>query len=312
MQNLMLHDLSIVVNNISTKTKFGRSYDSAITHKVRSTDGASLSIALLLFLVCAVVGSVVLAAATAASGRLAKMAEMDQRYYSVTSAAELLAEELNGQTVSVMQIKTVTKTTTQSYSIKQDSSGKTTVEKGAKSEPPANETFETEVNWYISDKPKEKVKVDPASPSLLTDIALKMFYGDKEQNTSDAMNCSFKNSQMLDEDVSSKGFTLEPDSVTYNSLKVYGRYIIAADGSIDFYLSDSELNNDGSPKQIEQYILVLNLKPTVMEAIETTDSNPKITYINGSGGYSIETVETTEITKESQITWKVYGFHKKQ
>lgn len=108
MQNLMLHDLSIVVNNISTKTKFGRSYDSAITHKVRSTDGASLSIALLLFLVCAVVGSVVLAAATAASGRLAKMAEMDQRYYSVTSAAELLAEELNDIQVTVLQKKGVT------------------------------------------------------------------------------------------------------------------------------------------------------------------------------------------------------------
>ena len=63
-----------------------------IKNKLNSQRGASLTFALLLFLVCAVVGSAVLVAGTAASGRMSRIAEMDQRYYSVNSAARLLIE----------------------------------------------------------------------------------------------------------------------------------------------------------------------------------------------------------------------------
>ena len=62
--------------------------------KLASESGASLSFALLLFLVCATVGGVVLAAGTIASGRFSELVKMDQRYYSVTSAAQLLESEL--------------------------------------------------------------------------------------------------------------------------------------------------------------------------------------------------------------------------
>ena len=62
----------------------------AIKKKLSSQRGASLTFALLLFLVCSVVGSVVLTAGTAAAGRMSEISEMDQRYYSVNSAAKLL------------------------------------------------------------------------------------------------------------------------------------------------------------------------------------------------------------------------------
>ena len=65
-----------------------------LKRKLNSQRGASLTFALLLFLVCAVVGSAVLVAGTAAAGRMSKIAEMDQRYYSVNSAARLLIELL--------------------------------------------------------------------------------------------------------------------------------------------------------------------------------------------------------------------------
>jgi len=68
----------------------------AIRNKIRSRRGASLTFALLLFLVCAVVGSVVLVAGTAASGRLAELAESEQRFYAVNSAAELIVSQLCG------------------------------------------------------------------------------------------------------------------------------------------------------------------------------------------------------------------------
>ena len=73
----------------------------AIRNKLRSRRGASLTFALLLFLVCAVVGSVVLTAGTAASGRMSQIAEMDQRYYSVHSAARLLIDMMEKSDVRV-------------------------------------------------------------------------------------------------------------------------------------------------------------------------------------------------------------------
>jgi len=71
----------------------------AVSEKLRSSEGASLLIALLLFLVCAIVSSVILTAGTAAAGRLSKKAELDQKYYLVNSAAEILAEELEGKMI---------------------------------------------------------------------------------------------------------------------------------------------------------------------------------------------------------------------
>ena len=75
-----------------------------IKNKLRSRRGASITFALLLFVVCAVLCSVVLAAATSASGRMSRIAEVDQRYYAVTSAAELLIDEFQkNPSVSVVE-----------------------------------------------------------------------------------------------------------------------------------------------------------------------------------------------------------------
>lgn len=80
--------------------------------KIKSERGASITFALLLFLVCAVLGSVILTAASAAAGRMAGMAEMDQRYYAVSSASELLKDWLDGKETTIKQTAiTVTKKT---------------------------------------------------------------------------------------------------------------------------------------------------------------------------------------------------------
>lgn len=100
-----------------------------IKNKLNSQRGASLTFALLLFLVCAVVGSAVLVAGTAAAGRMSRIAEMDQRYYSVNSAARLLIELIdNGEEIKIT--KTVTGTpaaggSTGSTAVYQDRSGNT-------------------------------------------------------------------------------------------------------------------------------------------------------------------------------------------
>lgn len=65
--------------------------------KLRSKRGASITFALLIFLVCAMVSSVVIVAATTAGGRLSELRQSDQRYYTVTSAAELICGAFNNE-----------------------------------------------------------------------------------------------------------------------------------------------------------------------------------------------------------------------
>ena len=81
---------------------------TSIKTKLHSQQGASLTMALFLFLVCALVASVVIVAATAASGRQAELEKIDKSYYNVTSAAGLFWDELSstdasGRTVTVVR-----------------------------------------------------------------------------------------------------------------------------------------------------------------------------------------------------------------
>ena len=68
-----------------------------VLQKLRSRKGASLTFALLAFLVCAVISAVLLASASASAGRGAEIAQMDQRYYAVTSAAQLISDAIQDQ-----------------------------------------------------------------------------------------------------------------------------------------------------------------------------------------------------------------------
>lgn len=72
--------------------------------KFESTSGASIFIALFLLLMCALAGSVILAAASASSGRLVNLKKNEQSYYNVVSAAKLLKEEIEGEKYSRYQV----------------------------------------------------------------------------------------------------------------------------------------------------------------------------------------------------------------
>jgi len=74
---------------------------NAMKNKIKSQKGASITFALLLFLVCSVVSIVVVVAGSAAAGRMSQRAETDQRYYAVTSAVELLCDDFKGMKVTV-------------------------------------------------------------------------------------------------------------------------------------------------------------------------------------------------------------------
>lgn len=78
----------------------------------RAQRGASLPLVLFLFLICAMAASIVLAAGTAAAGRVSELAQSDQLYYNATSSARLFRDELfadegrtQGHAVTVMLSK---------------------------------------------------------------------------------------------------------------------------------------------------------------------------------------------------------------
>jgi len=109
-----------------------------ISAKLKAQTGASITYALLLFLVCAVVSSVVITAATAASGRMSKSVETDQRYYAVTSAAELIKDLFDG-----VKVTTQTKIVGKSGTPTMDNSTYPMVTK------PAGSELEPEANYEI-------------------------------------------------------------------------------------------------------------------------------------------------------------------
>ena len=74
---------------------------NAMKNKIKSQRGASITFALLIFLVCAVISSVVIVAATAAAGRMSQQGEMDERYYAVTASAKRLNDVFAGKEVAV-------------------------------------------------------------------------------------------------------------------------------------------------------------------------------------------------------------------
>ena len=69
--------------------------------KLRSRRGASITFALLLFLVCAVISTVVVVSASTVGGRASGMKENDQRYFAATEAARKLQTIFDNQTVTV-------------------------------------------------------------------------------------------------------------------------------------------------------------------------------------------------------------------
>jgi len=69
-----------------------------IRNKLRQKNGASIFMGLMFLLVCLMVGTVVLTASGAASGKLSQLKQDEQDYLTVSSAARLLKERIGALT----------------------------------------------------------------------------------------------------------------------------------------------------------------------------------------------------------------------
>lgn len=269
--------------------------------KLRSQTGASLTFALLLFLVCAVVGSVVLTAGTAAAGRMSKIAEMDQRYYSVTSAADFLIQELSDKKVTIVRTKKVTESTTTTYTVSVDEeTGKTTTIEGDTTEPSVSDPeYTTTLNGKAIDS------TTASNMSFLTERAFKHLFGGIENNTEAAWACSYKKGkgETKPEDFS---MVLNITSGTaLDSMKVIIYYYeLKKDGTLILSLRDDTQGTN------DHYSLKLTMKPKYREWSNTIppESLPEeIQDLDENNQYIVKRSTTKTESKTSEISWTLSG-----
>ena len=261
--------------------------------KLKSNKGASLIIALLLFLVCTVVGAVVLASATASAGRVSKLAEMDKRYYKVTSAAELLAKRLCGKEVKIVRTKTDERITETEFTVAIDVNGEEQVSEGQPSVRSV-ETYTTAVNPAGSSPDLFDGNYEHAGFSFLTERAVRLMFGSEPVNNAAAMNYSFSRA----ENGAGNRFTVTHDDPGLNAEV---EWKTESDGTLVFRVSD------GASK--DSFAVILTLTPSINEA-ESTETSDNASTVRTEGGYKETLSRITTLKKTSVIKWSVASIEK--
>lgn len=137
--------------------------------KLKSDKGVSLSVALLFFLVCAILASMLIAAATAANGRAASVIESRQDDSAAVSGARLIADQLQKDVVIIVETAEI------------DKDGKTTI-----NDPTYNETQDsagTEEKTSLADFNDYKDVTGTADSSVLS-ASIQMMYSNYLKNIS--------------------------------------------------------------------------------------------------------------------------------
>lgn len=255
-----------------------------IRQKLQNQKGASITFALLLFLVCAVISSVVIVAGTTAAGRMKNMAEMDQRYYSVASAAGIIQEMFDGKKVEVVRKTTTTKTTKYTVTTTEEETT-TVVDKVDNGEPTITVTI------------KEKNGTSSTEPTTL----LSSLIGELVNTTT--TGTWRKISEPVEKNL---GLTGRIGDEEVENLKCTIKLTMATDGSLTVVVS-----ND-NPK--ENYKLSLWFGADIKQ---NTDTNTK-TGTPDTEGYdntddSVVQYSVTDTITESvttTVTWKLNGIQK--
>lgn len=261
-----------------------------VRQKLESQRGASITFALLLFLVCAVVSSVVIVAGTAAAGRMSQIAEMDQRYYAVTSAAELLKDALDGNAV------TVEKTTVTQVTLDQD--GNPVETGGEASDPSEGETEPTgpEVRLFNGTEVDEAQIITFTDADSLPLMAHAAYY--IETYRDDPGKWPFGRTLTLTVSGSGVG------EATADALKVTLLEQLESNGIMTLYVTKPGKTN-------QAYTLKLTFKADVTDNsyVSTDRGTPK--NVKTVGGKTTYTVDETRTTREvTTLKWTLTGIVK--
>ena len=288
-----------------------------IRKKLNSRRGASITFGLFIFVVCAVLGAVALTAGTASAGRAAKMAEMDQRYHAVNSAAELIAKELCGQNraVTIVRERVVETTTVKTVVLDEtgQQEGEPTTVNSAKA------TFTTKINNHpiALERTVENYGANTAADdgssldtnlSLLTRQAAEQLFGAVKPNCDDGMACSMKNS------TAGTRKELSMSLSEHSELQVDIIMERLANGDLKFTISNHI--DDSQSTNNDKYTLILLLEASISESEDTRSATPDKTTDSTTDSETNKTtmtdtkVTTVTTTKTSTISWSVKSVKK--
>lgn len=267
--------------------------------KIQSDSGASIVFALLIFLLCGVVASVVLAAATAAAGRVGGTAEMDSRYYSVTSAAELFREALDREgAVTIVRTQTTRTTVKTTY---------TNTEEGAVlTDGPATSVF-TDFSLHLNGG-----VLTPSSDSdttLLQKLALFMVFG-VDGGIDDAVLSSTWQNEVFDPAVErSFGLKLEFESGeleadTLAALAVDVSGVLRKDGTLELTFSNAE----GTDKYAVVMVFAADVEQSSVD--EVYEDAPVIDRDEENNSFTESVTVTAEERKTASIRWVMIDMRK--
>lgn len=260
-----------------------------VQRKLHDRSGATLTVALLFFIMCAAAGSVILAAATTSTGRLAELQASDQNYYAVVSAAKLIRDEIDGQTISVGQTETKTVTTTRTEKKETDASGAevTVVEETTKTEysysAPVFEHLEDTTSGSVN---RSKTTTGTAITSETKFESFPSVNGGSSFYLLDALK---KNDKIDTKEQKRTGALTTVDcmkdaSGTYNSKKSIVRTVTEADYSATNDVFTSALMNGTDHIYTDTFIMTASLKDFTLpgSAASTLPVDVRI-VMNGQG-----------------------------
>ena len=207
--------------------------------KLRSESGVSLSVALLFFVVCAALASMILAAAYAASGRVTSRMTLNQDQYAVDSAASLIAKELQSDVIVIQQTAQVKQNEDGSYTVQEQKTadGKDSTISTSYYEVNYDASGNTEVPTTLEDFDSASVKnvTDEDTQSLLVKEYAGMFtayIGNYSDATKKIYQANFANAGL---DTPLKGRTSSFDITVGSdtSLNAHADMTLASDLSLD-------------------------------------------------------------------------------
>lgn len=306
---------------------------NAVQRKLHDRSGATLTVALLFFIMCAAAGSVILAAATTSTGRLSQLQASDQNYYAVVSAAKLIRDEIDGQTIGVGQTETKTTTVTtktDNGGTPDDTSDDTIIEEtkitytyssptfvyGTKDAHTNKLTFETATeNVYLLDaltcKSKNEAGAAQKRSGSLTNVSKTLNGSDSyiskeelsgsDKEYSDSQE-AFASPLMNGTDrVYTDSFIMTAslkgftlEGSAASTLPVDVRIVMNGQGNIKAYFKNHV--DASAKKQGNEYRLMLTLD--AMEGAVQDDAEESGPKTNGN-----DTTESSSITRYSYVTW---------
>ncbi len=281
-----------------------------VLKKLNSSKGASITFALLAFLVCAVISAVLLASASAAAGRLSGLAAADRRYYAVSSAVQLFSDSLSEEkgginTFKIDRIQVAKTQRTIRYNVV---NGEFTTTGWSSSVPDPEETHPTTYNFTFKalkpteTNPQNMVTADPMG-TFLSQVSMYYIFGTTASNNLDLVKAEYEGTLAS---WSSNTWEMTLTVAGEAGLTVDVKAELKKNGTLEITFSNKP--KDATDKEIYSEILVLRpgLEDNTANPTEKKAVKYSTTVIEGGeGAYTQTEKTTTTTTKSTTITWMV-------